>query len=108
MRWYHRASTAGLGLAILSVSSIRAQVPIDNYVIRWDNAALQAIRTLKPGPPMNARSLAMLHTAIFDAWTAYEGNATGTRLGGSLRRPTEERTLENKNKAISYAAYDVL
>ena len=57
---------------------------------------------------MNARSLAILHTAIFDAWAAYDAVAVGTRLDGSLRRPPEERTLDNKNKAISYAAYDVL
>ncbi|HEV2919392.1 MAG TPA: hypothetical protein VG673_09140, partial [Actinomycetota bacterium] len=28
--------------------------------------------------------------------------------GGTLRRPASERTLENKNKAISFAAYATL
>ena len=50
----------------------------------------------------------MVHTAIFDAWAAYDAKARGTRLGTSLRRPAAERTLENKNKAISFAAYTAL
>ena len=45
---------------------------------------------------------------MFDAWSAYDPVAVGTRLGGTLRRPAGERTLENKNKAISYAAYRAL
>ena len=32
----------------------------------------------------------------------------GTRLGSSLRQPAAERTLANKNKAISFAAYTAL
>lgn len=31
-----------------------------------------------------------------------------TQLGGNLRRPEIERTFENKNQAISYAAYRAL
>src|SRR5207245_1291455 len=31
--------------------------------------------------------------------------AVGTRLGGVLRRPPNERTLANKTKAISFAGY---
>ena len=53
---------------------------------------------------MVARSLAILHTCIYDAWAAYDPAAIGTRLGGALRRPAAERTLANKNEAISYAA----
>jgi hypothetical protein len=32
----------------------------------------------------------------------------GTRLGGTLRRPAPEHTLENKEEAVSYAAYRTL
>jgi hypothetical protein len=45
---------------------------------------------------------------MFDAWAAYDARAIGTRYGGKLRRPPAERTLENKNKAISFAAYATL
>src|SRR6266851_1638221 len=80
----------------------------DNVAIQWDNAALQAIRVTKPGPPIVARALAIVHTAMYDAWAAYDDRAVGTRLGGSLRRPAVERTLAGKNEAVSFAAYRVL
>jgi hypothetical protein len=77
----------------------------DDVVLRWDEATLAAIRAVKPGPTVVARALAVVHTAMYDAWAPYDPVAVGTRLGGSLRRPAEERTAEFKSKAISYAAY---
>src|SRR5438034_1293950 len=80
----------------------------DNVAIQWDNAALQAIRVAKLGPPIVARALAIVHTVMYDAWAAYDDRAVGTRLGGSLRRPGVERTLASKNEAVSFAAYRAL
>ena len=80
----------------------------DNLVLQWDEELLQAVRALPPGPTVTARAISVVHTAIFDAWAAYDARALGTRLGGSLRRPAAERTLANKNKAISFAAYTAL
>jgi hypothetical protein len=76
-----------------------------NVVVRWNNAVLQGVRDSKLGPPMVARALAIVHTCVYDAWAAYDKDAIGTRLGGSLRRPADERTLESKSAAISFAAY---
>jgi uncharacterized protein DUF6851/vanadium-dependent haloperoxidase-like protein len=76
-----------------------------SVVIAWNNAFLQGVRESKLGPPMVARALAVSHTCVFDAWAAYDRVAVGTRLGGKLRRPPKERTLANKTKAISFAAY---
>lgn len=80
----------------------------DNLVLAWDEELLQAVRALPPGPTVTARAISVVHTAIFDAWAAYDARALGTRLGGTLRRPAAERTLANKNKAISFAAYKAL
>jgi len=77
----------------------------DSVVTTWDEAALQAIRDLKPGPTIVARHLAVLHTCIYDAWAAYDAKAVGTRYGGFLRRPVAERTDANKAQAVSFAAY---
>jgi hypothetical protein len=66
---------------------------------------LQGVREARLGPPMVARALAIVHTCAYDAWAAYDRVAVGTRLGSSLRRPPNERTLANKNAAISFAAY---
>ena len=82
--------------------------PDDNVVLRWDEQTLAVIRALRTGPTINARALAIVHTSMYDAWAAYDARAVGTRLGGSLRRPAEERTLAYKSMAISYAAYRAL
>jgi len=80
----------------------------DNVVVRWNAAALQGVRDSRIGPPMVARALAVVHTCIFDAWAAYDKTAVGTQFGDELRRPKRERTLANKNEAISFAAYRAL
>jgi len=77
----------------------------ESVVIKWNTAALQGVRDSKIGPPMVARALAIVHTAIYDAWAAYDDRAIGTRLAAVLRRPHREHTLENQNMAISFAAY---
>jgi hypothetical protein len=59
-------------------------------------------------PTVISRTLAIWATAMFDAWAAYDDTAVGSRFGGSLRRPLEERTLQNKQIAISYASLRAL
>jgi hypothetical protein len=80
----------------------------DNAVLRWGEQGLAAIRALKTGPTVNARALAIVHTAMYDAWAAYDATAVGTRLGGSLRRPAAERNDAYKSQAVSYAGYRAL
>lgn len=77
----------------------------DNNVVQWNDALLAAVRTGALGPPMVARALAIVHTCGYDAWAAYDDSAAGTRLGGSLRRPSHERTQANRAEAFSYGAY---
>ena len=82
----------------------------DNVILKWNEMLLETVRRHPPqtGPTVVARALGVLHTATYDAWAAYDGVAKGTRLGSTLRRPAGERTLENKSKAVSYAAFRVL
>jgi hypothetical protein len=80
----------------------------ETIVVTWNEATLQAIRDTRPGPPIVARMLAITHTCMYDAWAAYDSVAVGTRLGGTLRQPRSERNLENKKKAMSFAAYRAL
>jgi hypothetical protein len=80
----------------------------ESVVVRWNEAALQAVRHTRLGPPMVARALAVAHTAMYDAWAAYDATAVGTTRGGALRRPSSERTDANKERAVSFAAYRVL
>lgn len=82
--------------------------PSPNTVIHWNSAALQGLRDAKLGAPMASRALAIIHTCMYDAWTAYDERAAGTQLQGALRRPPAERTPANKERAISYAAFRAL
>jgi len=79
---------------------------------RWLDFTLEAsgrdaVRN-KPRPTVLSRTDAIVLTAMYDAWAAYDDKAVGTRLGGKLRRPKAERTQANKEKAIAYATYRAL
>ena len=88
---------------------------MDTPSVVWTDAALTAIRDLgKPdklaarpriGPPMVARSLAILHTAIFDAWAVYDAVAIPTQIRFP-RQIAESDAV--KIAAMSQAAYRVL
>lgn len=56
-------------------------------------------------PTIGSRMLAIIVTAMYDAWAAYDDKAVGTVLGDKLRRPKKERTPANKEKAVAYATY---
>jgi hypothetical protein len=89
---------------VLLISHARA----DSIISFWNEITLRSIRNSTLGPPIQARALALVHTATYDAWAAYDPVAVGTRYGGALRRPLIEQTLVNKEKAVSFAAYRVL
>jgi hypothetical protein len=79
-----------------------------SVAISWNNATLQAIEATRPGVTIVARALALVHTCMFDAWSAYDAHACGTHYGRMLCRPQAEQTQANKEAAISYAAYYAL
>lgn len=75
---------------------------------RWIASAIRGLPT-SDGPVSRAsRNSATLATCVYDAWSAYDEKAVGTQLGGALRRPPADRTLSNKERAVSYAAYRAL
>jgi hypothetical protein len=106
-RSYEGPSPAlGRSLVLIVVAfSTAAYAANPNVVIQWNQAALQGVRDSTLGPPMTARALAIMHTCMYDAWAAYDQRAVGTQLGGTLRQPSKARKSDNKEKAISFAAY---
>ena len=92
--------------AVLLASSGSAVA--DTISVEWNETMLQAIRDTKPGPPMTARAIAIVHTCIYDAWAAYDNAALGTMYGDDLRQPEGARTEANKREAISHAAFMAL
>ncbi len=88
---------------------------MDTISVKWTHAALEAIRHIgavgvgvdrnRIGPPMVARSLALLHTAIYDTWAVHDAQALPVRLGTARVSGATETQIE---KAIGHAAHSVL
>jgi hypothetical protein len=74
----------------------------------WNRLALRAIRSAQPGPALAARSLAILHTCIYNAWAAYDEHARQTAHGVAVRLPHAERSAASKASAMSHAAWRAL
>lgn len=77
-----------------------------NLAYRWGSVALRVMADEtdrnRPRPPVGARQLALPMIAQFDAWSRYDSVAVPVHLKAP-RAPGPERTLANKEKAISYA-----
>jgi hypothetical protein len=84
----------------------------DSVVLAWNQQLLDTIKETRTGPTIAARALAVVHTAIYDAWAAYDPVAVDTRqrlrANPDLRQPAAERTVDNKTRAVSFAAYAAL
>jgi hypothetical protein len=89
----------------LSAQDSPVAVQVDNAVLLWNEEVLHGIRATRPGPTIAARALAVVHTAMFDAWAAYDAVAVPTRPHANWRRPVSERTDLNKARAVSFAGY---
>ena len=84
----------------------------DNLAYQWASVALQATANdterFAPRPTITSRYLGLIFTAVFDAWTRYDQQAIPLYLDEVARRPADEFTEENKQIAISYAAFRTL
>ena len=69
---------------------------------------LQCISLTSTPPTLAARILAIMHSAMYDAWCMYHSRNQPYILSITLRRPEEEHTDNHRNAAIIYAAYRVL
>jgi hypothetical protein len=79
-----------------------------SVVVRWNSALIEAVRRTAFRPMWTARALAIVHTAMFDAWAAYDRRAEGVYWQHEVRRPRRERTRANRERAASMAAYRTL
>lgn len=76
--------------------------------VLWDRAVQQAVINNSPGPTVASRAYGIMHTAMFDAWAAYDPIAISTQLSDDLQQSASANTIANKTEAMSYAAYRVL
>ena len=77
-------------------------------VIAWNTAIMDAARAARSNAPLAARSLAAIHTAMYEAWAAYHPTAGADCACHAARRPAGEHTLANRREAFAYAAYATL
>lgn len=91
------------------ISAVPQPTGVDNIAYKWGEMALTATakdtEKFKPRPTITSRYLGLIFVSVFDAWSRYDEKATPVYLTGVDRRPEEEQNLENKEIAISYAAY---
>lgn len=84
-------------------------------VIIWSNAVKQCIINTKGAPTVNARSIAMVFDAIYNAWALYQDpNVVKPSINSQTLYDLQKNQLDSLSslecqiKALSYAAYRVL
>ncbi len=92
----------------LSVEDKSKQTHAYQWLDIMQEATAREVDRNAPRPTIISRMMAIWATAMYDAWAAYDEKAVGSRLGAKLRRPKEEHTPGNKQKAIAYASYHSL
>lgn len=94
----------------LALGATLAELPRPRLktVFGWNQAALRAVRAARAEPLATARTLALLHTAMYNAWAAYDDDARQTAQGVAVRLPRAERSAASKASAMSHAAWQVL
>ena len=95
--------------AALAMLKFAPSASADTVSVYWDNVALNHLQQTNSLPQTTAmRLIAVMHAAMYDAWTAYDPVAVPSRPNGILKRPPEEITDANKIEAISFAARKAL
>jgi hypothetical protein len=95
--------------AVLAMLQFVPLASADTVSVYWDNVALNYLQQTGSLPQTTAvRMIAVMHAAMYDAWTVYDPVAVPSRSNGILKRPPEEYTDANKIEAISFAARKAL
>jgi hypothetical protein len=75
---------------------------------QWNEEILAAIRIDRPNPPVHARNLFHLATAMWDAWAAYDSTAVGYIFHERAVPPAGVTVAAARESALSMAAYRIL
>jgi len=102
------ARAAALALAAAPVPLLSAAAA-PTVVVQWNEVTIAGIIATKPPPTAAARALALVATAIYDAWTAFDPVAAPVDPllpgPGVFRAPAALLDPTDKATALSYAAY---
>ncbi len=88
-------------------AAINWYAPNPNYSTarNWSERALESIRMDTPHPPAQARNLFTYSVCMYDAWAAYDTNATGFIYRG---KHAAADITGARQEAISYAMYRMM
>ena len=99
-------------LLLVAASPTFARVPDplagDTVVAVWNEAALEAIREASVPAPIAARVFAIVNTAMYDAWAAYDPVAIGTDGTAGLKQLVTLHDARHVQRAIAIAAFYAL
>jgi PAP2 superfamily len=91
-------------ILVMKVSTASAA----SIVTEWLDQAVPYAQEVAWEPTVGSRFFAILYTAIYDAWTAYDPVAVGVVSGTALKGQGGANNEANKREAISHAAFTVL
>lgn len=97
-------AAAALGISLAGVASAAVNLP-SNAALAWNQQILAAIRIDTPNPPVHARNLFSLSTAMYDAWAAYDDVSVGFIY--HFKHGAGDREAARR-EAVSFAAYQIL
>ena len=109
-----RANSGGKTVirSILLAAALLVAVPSAarpaSIVTEWLDEILPAANEVAWEPTVGSRFFAIVETASYEAWTAYDPTAVGTVYGGALKNQGGLANEANKREAISHAVYTVL
>jgi len=98
-------SSVAVSLILVMQASTASAASI---VTEWLDQAVPYAQEVAWEPTVGSRFFATLHTAMYDAWTAYDPIAVGVVSGTALKGLGGTNNEANKREAISHAAFTVL
>ncbi|MBX3355923.1 MAG: hypothetical protein KF724_09520 [Phycisphaeraceae bacterium] len=97
---------AGIVVAGLFSSIVAADINPNWTIARvWDEETLAAIRLSTPRPPVHARNLYHMSSAVYDGWATYDPVARGRFF---FEKHTAKDIEAARHETISFAAYRIL
>ena len=99
-------------VSVMKIEDRLEAIKDQNVAYEWSEMAILGTANdtdrIAPRPTVTSRFLALIFVAVFDAWSAFDDAAIPVYLESYNKFPAYKQTLENKEKAISYAAYHTL
>ena len=91
-----------------STQTVTVNDPTPTVSVVWDRAVQQAVIETGPGPTVASRAYAMVHTAMYDAWAAFDDTAMRVAIDLEGDNRAASGTPEVVEAAMSHAALTVL